>query len=240
MLALAAQRCEGTTTSHSIRRTHLAAVEDAELDAVLSVQVLEYVADVPAALSRCTTPCAPAVRLVLWNIDCGYPVAARHRRAATSGSCDLGRPPRDPSFRGPSPRDSERRVSRTSSSIGTPSRPTSSTLTRWRVPRALHARFVVGQQDLGRRANARVPSNGAGAARRILLRLHPVLLHRDAPRLGSGGPSRSFIGWLDRLAGNRGSKRSRARKRCRDPSTRGRRGSASVYGSAQGRRRRGR
>ena len=47
------------------------------------------------------------------------------------------------------------------------------------------AQFVVGRDGISEDRSKRLGSRaaGVGAAQRVLLRLHPVLLHRDAPRL---------------------------------------------------------
>jgi SAM-dependent methyltransferase len=44
-------------------------VEDGEFDAALSVQVLEYVADVPAALGELFRAVRPGGRVVIWDMD---------------------------------------------------------------------------------------------------------------------------------------------------------------------------
>jgi arsenite methyltransferase len=44
-------------------------VEDASFDAVVSVQVLEYVADVPAALAEMHRALRASGRLVVWDVD---------------------------------------------------------------------------------------------------------------------------------------------------------------------------
>jgi arsenite methyltransferase len=44
-------------------------VEDADFDRALSVQVLEYVADIPAALSELHRALRPGGRLVIWDVD---------------------------------------------------------------------------------------------------------------------------------------------------------------------------
>jgi SAM-dependent methyltransferase len=44
-------------------------VEDADFDRALSVQVLEYVADIPAALSELHRALRPGGRLLVWDVD---------------------------------------------------------------------------------------------------------------------------------------------------------------------------
>ena len=70
MLALAAHRCEGhdNVAFHEADATSLP-VEDASFDVVLSVQVLEYVADVPAALAEMHRTLRAGGRLVVWDVD---------------------------------------------------------------------------------------------------------------------------------------------------------------------------
>ncbi len=70
MLALAAHRREGhdNVAFHEADATSLP-VEDASFDAVLSVQVLEYVADVPAALAEMHRALRAGGRLVVWDVD---------------------------------------------------------------------------------------------------------------------------------------------------------------------------
>ena len=70
MLAVAGHRCDGfdNVTFHEAQATSLP-VEDASFDAVVSVQVLEYVADVPAALAEMHRVLRPGGRLVIWDVD---------------------------------------------------------------------------------------------------------------------------------------------------------------------------
>jgi arsenite methyltransferase len=70
MLALAAKRCEGhaNCSFHEGDVTALP-VADAEFDRALSVQVLEYVADIPAALRELFRVLKPAGRVLLWDVD---------------------------------------------------------------------------------------------------------------------------------------------------------------------------
>jgi arsenite methyltransferase len=70
MLALSAKRCEG----HSNVEFHegdVAAlpVGDADFDRALSVQVLEYVADIPAALAELRRVLRPGGTVLLWDVD---------------------------------------------------------------------------------------------------------------------------------------------------------------------------
>ena len=70
MLALAAKRCEGhvNVAFHPGDVTALP-VADADFDRALSVQVLEYVADIPAALAELKRVLRPGGRLLLWDVD---------------------------------------------------------------------------------------------------------------------------------------------------------------------------
>ena len=70
MLALAAKRCEGhaNVAFHQGDVTALP-VADADFDRALSVQVLEYVADIPAALAELRRVLRPGGRLLLWDVD---------------------------------------------------------------------------------------------------------------------------------------------------------------------------
>ena len=70
MLALAARRCDGqgNVTLHRGDATSLP-VADAEFDGAVCVQVLEYVADVPAALGELYRAVRPGGRVVVWDID---------------------------------------------------------------------------------------------------------------------------------------------------------------------------
>jgi ubiquinone/menaquinone biosynthesis C-methylase UbiE len=70
MLALAARRCEGrkNVTLHEADATSLP-VEDASFDGAVCVQVLEYVADVPAGLSELYRAVRPGGRVVVWDVD---------------------------------------------------------------------------------------------------------------------------------------------------------------------------
>ena len=70
MLAIAARRCHahGNVTFREAEATSLQ-VDDASFDAVLCVQVLEYVPRVARALSEMHRALRPGGRLVLWDID---------------------------------------------------------------------------------------------------------------------------------------------------------------------------
>ena len=70
MLTVAARRCEGLPNAelHEGAATALP-VEDESCDAVISVQVLEYVADVEAALGEIKRVLRPGGRVVLWDVD---------------------------------------------------------------------------------------------------------------------------------------------------------------------------
>jgi arsenite methyltransferase len=70
MLAVAAKRCEGHDNAefHEGDVTAIP-VTDADFDRVLSVQVLEYVADVPAALEELFRVLRPGGRVIIWDVD---------------------------------------------------------------------------------------------------------------------------------------------------------------------------
>jgi arsenite methyltransferase len=70
MLAISAKRCEGhsNVAFHEGDATALP-VEDASFDRALSVQVLEYVADIPAALAELHRVLRPGGRVLLWDVD---------------------------------------------------------------------------------------------------------------------------------------------------------------------------
>jgi ubiquinone/menaquinone biosynthesis C-methylase UbiE len=70
MLALAAKRCEGFPNC-SFEEGDVTAlpVADADFDRALSVQVLEYVADIPAALGELLRVLRPRGRVLLWAVD---------------------------------------------------------------------------------------------------------------------------------------------------------------------------
>jgi arsenite methyltransferase len=70
MLGLAAKRCEGhdNVSFHEGDVTALP-VPDADFDRALSVQVLEYVADIPAALGELLRVLRPGGRALVWDVD---------------------------------------------------------------------------------------------------------------------------------------------------------------------------
>jgi ubiquinone/menaquinone biosynthesis C-methylase UbiE len=70
MLALAAKRCEGhdNVSFHEGEVTALP-VPDADFDRALSVQVLEYVADIPVALGELFRVLRPGGRVLIWDVD---------------------------------------------------------------------------------------------------------------------------------------------------------------------------
>ena len=70
MLALAAKRCEGHDNVRFEQGdvTSLP-VADADFDRALSVQVLEYVADIPAALAELLRVLRPGGRVLIWDVD---------------------------------------------------------------------------------------------------------------------------------------------------------------------------
>jgi arsenite methyltransferase len=70
MLAVAANRAEGhdNVSFHEADATSLP-VPDASFDRALAVQVLEYVQDVPAALSEMRRALRPGGRVLVWDVD---------------------------------------------------------------------------------------------------------------------------------------------------------------------------
>lgn len=70
MLALAARRCEGrkNVQFHEADATSLP-VADASFDGAVCVQVLEYVADIPAGLGELYRALRPGGRVVIWDVD---------------------------------------------------------------------------------------------------------------------------------------------------------------------------
>jgi ubiquinone/menaquinone biosynthesis C-methylase UbiE len=70
MLAIAARKTEGHKNVTLLEGQAIALpLDDASLDRALSVQVFEYVADVPAALAEIHRVLRPGGRVVLWDID---------------------------------------------------------------------------------------------------------------------------------------------------------------------------
>jgi ubiquinone/menaquinone biosynthesis C-methylase UbiE len=70
MLAMAARRCEGrANVSLAEGEATALPVDDAEFDAALSVQVLEYVDDIPAALAEIRRALRPGGRVLIWDVD---------------------------------------------------------------------------------------------------------------------------------------------------------------------------
>lgn len=70
MLALAAERCRdaGNVEFREGDATRLP-VDDGGFDAALSVQVMEYVPDIPAALAEILRALRPGGRLAIWDVD---------------------------------------------------------------------------------------------------------------------------------------------------------------------------
>ena len=70
MLALAAKRCEGhDNVSFEQGDVTELPVADSDFDRALSVQVLEYVADIPAALAELHRVLRPGGRVLIWDVD---------------------------------------------------------------------------------------------------------------------------------------------------------------------------
>jgi arsenite methyltransferase len=98
MLALAARRVgpRENVELHEADVTSLP-VPDEDLDAVLSVQVLEYVADIPAVLAEIRRVLRPGGRVVIWDVD--WSTVSWHsanpdrmQRALTSWDAHLSHP----------------------------------------------------------------------------------------------------------------------------------------------------
>lgn len=70
MIGLAAKRCEGrrNVAFHEASATSLP-VNDSHFDAVISVQVLEFVEDVDRVLAEMYRTLRPGGRLVIWDVD---------------------------------------------------------------------------------------------------------------------------------------------------------------------------
>ena len=72
MLAVAANRVEGRPNAEFLEAPATSLpVADASFDRALSVQVLEYVEDVPAALAEVARALRPGGRVLLWDVDWG-------------------------------------------------------------------------------------------------------------------------------------------------------------------------
>jgi arsenite methyltransferase len=72
MLAVAAKRTEGLANTELGEADAISLpVKDADFDRVLSVQVLEYVEDVPAALAEMDRALRPGGRVLVWDVDWG-------------------------------------------------------------------------------------------------------------------------------------------------------------------------
>jgi arsenite methyltransferase len=70
MLALAAKRCEGhDNVGFEQGDVTALPVADADFDRALSVQVLEYVAYIPAALAELFRVLRPGGRVLIWDVD---------------------------------------------------------------------------------------------------------------------------------------------------------------------------
>ena len=69
MLQLARARCAGRDKSGSSRRSPALPVESGTFDGAVCVQVLEYVADVDAALAELHRALRPGGRAVVWDMD---------------------------------------------------------------------------------------------------------------------------------------------------------------------------
>src|SRR5690348_6881251 len=70
MVAMATKRCEGhhNVAFHQAPATKLP-LDDSSFDAALSIQVLEFVSDVDAALAELHRVLRPGGRLVVWDVD---------------------------------------------------------------------------------------------------------------------------------------------------------------------------
>jgi len=69
-IAVAVRRCAGqANVEFRVGEASSLPMEDSSVDAAISVQVLEYVADVPAALSELRRVLRPGGRVVVWDVD---------------------------------------------------------------------------------------------------------------------------------------------------------------------------
>jgi arsenite methyltransferase len=98
MLALAAHRLagRGNVELHEAEVSSVPA-RDGEFDAVLSVQVLEYVPDIPGVLAEFRRVLRPGGRVVLWDVDWSTvswhsESPARMQRALTAWDAHLSHP----------------------------------------------------------------------------------------------------------------------------------------------------
>jgi arsenite methyltransferase len=72
MLAVAAKRSEGhANVSFAEGEVTALPVDDSDFDRALSVQVLEYVSDIPAALAELHRVLRPGGKVLLWDVDWG-------------------------------------------------------------------------------------------------------------------------------------------------------------------------
>ena len=160
-LALARRRTQG----HDNVELHLGdatalPVGDAGFDAALSVQVLEYVADLDAALAELHRALRPGGRLVIWDVDWSTVSwhaadADRMRRVLAAWDGHLA----DPCLPGPWRRGCGRPGSPTSAPRVTPSPPPSS-------PRRLRRRHPAPCPGLRRRPRRRHRRRGRQLGRR--------------------------------------------------------------------------
>ena len=185
MLALAAHRSAGhdNVAFHEADATSLP-VETASFHRLVSVQVLEYVGDVPAALTEMHRALGAGGRLVLWDVDWAtlslYTTdSARTERILRAWDGHLAHRSLPQTLTAQLPcRGIRRRQGRRPHLRDQPIRPGDI----WWLPRSLHRAVRCGaRRDLRRRGSG-MGSRAArlGAKRRVLLRLHPVLLQRDA------------------------------------------------------------
>ena len=194
-LALARRRTEG----HDNVELHLAdatalPVPDGAFDAALSVQVLEYVADLDAALAELHRALRPGGRLVIWDVDWSTVSwhsadPARMARVLAAWDGHLA----DPCL----PRTLAARL-RAAGFTDVPAEGHTFATTEL-TPDAYGAAIVPLVERLRRRPRRHHRRRGrrlggragrAGEAGRVLLRLRPVLLHRHPPRLSRWTASR--------------------------------------------------
>ena len=185
MLAIAAHRTEAhpNVAFHEADATSLP-VEGEDFDAALSVQVLEYVSDIPAVLAEIHRALRPRGRVVLWDVD--WTTLSWHsadpermRRALSAWDEHLAHPalPRTlaADLRRAGFEDVARRGARLRHGRARPG-----DLQR-RPPTAdggVRRRAAGLRRSRGGRLGERAAR--AGRARRVLLLRHPVLLRGDA------------------------------------------------------------